>query len=407
VDGVDLVGRLRGLPAAGRLLPALEGLEGVWFVGGVVRDLLLGRPVGPDVDIAVEGDAVALACALAARLGGSVRAHGRFGTASVLAGVLRVDVAATREERYPRPGALPEVRPAPLDRDLRRRDFTVNAIALRPDGELRTVEHALADLDARRLRVLHDASFLDDPTRLLRLARYAARLGFAPEPRTAALAAAAVAARALRTVSPPRVGTELGLLVREPDVPAALRSADRLGLLPALHPGLALPPDPVLERALALAPPDARRDALGLAACALDVPAPELRSWLGELGWEAGARDAAVAAATGARALAAQLDGVERPSALAALLRGRPPELVALAGALGPEAEARRWLDELRHVRLAIDGHDLRGAGVEPGPGLGRALRAVLDRRLDGDLPDDREAQLAAALEVAHGAGRR
>src|SRR3954451_15132627 len=177
----ELLARLRARPRAARLLDALAGVEGAHLVGGAVRDVLLGGEA-VDLDVAVEGDAAAAARTAAERVGGRVREHERFATATVEADDLAFDVARARRERYPAPGALPEVEPASLEEDLLRRDFTVNtlAAALGPPtpGELRSAPGALEDLETRRLRVLHDDSFTDDPTRLLRLVRYAARLRF-------------------------------------------------------------------------------------------------------------------------------------------------------------------------------------------------------------------------------------
>src|SRR3954470_4663156 len=190
---------------------------GVHAVGGAVRDALLDR-VPRELDLVVEGDAEAVARRAAARVGGTVVVHGRFGTATVTSGGYPFDLAGARRERYARPGALPDVTlGATLAEDLERRDFTVNAIAARlGDGALTALPGARADLEAGLLRVLHERSFVDDPTRLLRLARYAARLGFVAEPRTDGLAAAAVAAGAVATVSGERLGNELRLLAREP-----------------------------------------------------------------------------------------------------------------------------------------------------------------------------------------------
>src|SRR5918997_801295 len=172
MNGPSLLKRLRTLPCGQRLLNAAASQDGVHLVGGAVRDLV----------------------------------HGRFGTATVRQGACRWDLACARAEDYARPGALPDVRAAGIDEDLRRRDVTINAIALElASGALRAVEHARADLDARRLRVLHDASFVDDPTRLWRIARYAARLGFELEEHTAQLAREAVRAGALDTVSGARI----------------------------------------------------------------------------------------------------------------------------------------------------------------------------------------------------------
>ena len=181
-----LLDRMSKLFTAVPVLTALRDEPRAWVVGGAVRDLLLGREPG-DLDIVVEGDAAAVARRAAARLGGEVLVHERFGTATVRAGATAFDVASARRETYARPGALPDVEAgATLADDLARRDFTVNTFALRlSDGALTAWPGAEDDLRARVLRVLHDGSFRDDPTRLIRLARYAGRLGFAVEPRTA------------------------------------------------------------------------------------------------------------------------------------------------------------------------------------------------------------------------------
>jgi len=322
-------------------------------------------------------------------------AHERFGTVTVRSGECRWDVAATREESYVRPGALPEVHRAGIARDLQRRDVTINALALKlADGALRAAEHAREDLHAGLLRVLHDDSFLDDPTRLWRVARYAARLGFELEEHTAQLARQAVAVGALNTVSGARIGTELRLALSEPDPIAALEAAVALDLTPWLAPKRSL-----AERALALLPQgEGRRDLLVLAA-SLATPDDAL---LADLQFSAAER-AVVRACLDAPALD---DTPRAPSQLARVLRGRPLEAVALAAARGTgEAAARRWTSELRHTGLQISGDDLRAAGIPEGADLGRRLQAVLDLRLDGKVADDREAQLAAALALAPGAG--
>src|SRR3954451_10125062 len=206
---------------------ALDGEDAVSVVGGAVRDVLLGL-TPHELDFVVEGDAVAVARRAAERLGGRVTVHERFGTATVEASDATFDLAGSRRERYERPGALPDVElGASLPEDLARRDFTVNAIALHlADGELIYHDGACEDLEAGVLRVLHDGSFRDDPTRLLRLARYAARLAFSAEPRTDQLAAEAVAGGALDTVTGARLGAELGLLLGEPE-PGAMVERER------------------------------------------------------------------------------------------------------------------------------------------------------------------------------------
>jgi tRNA nucleotidyltransferase (CCA-adding enzyme) len=373
---------LRALPCGARALAAFGPGAGVHLVGGAVRDLLLGRPPR-ELDLVVEGDPDAAA----GRLGGTITAHGRFGTATVQTpDGCRFDLARARRETYLRPGALPQVEPAGLAEDLRRRDVTVNAMALRLDGRLEAVPGALEDLQAGVLRVLHDRSFADDPTRLWRVARYAARLGFEVEPRTRALAHAADPS----TVSGDRLGAELRLALREPDPPAALRAARELN--PRLLPEGFDPDPPRLADALRLLPEDGRPDLVTLAAATAGVDTRVLLEWLDGMGFAAADRD--LVAAASRYSTGAPLRAAATPAQIARAARGAPVEAVALAGG----ENARRWLDDLRHVRLEITGDDLLAAGVPQGPEVGERLRRTLDRKLDGEV-SGRAAELAAALE--------
>lgn len=401
------------LPASapGRaLLDVAERTPGMWIVGGTVRDVLLGRRPR-ELDVIVEGDAVAVAREIAGALGASVVEHPSFLTACVTGadGTVALDVATARRETYPQPGALPEVEPSALEDDLMRRDFTINAIAVALGEEVpervRSLPHALGDLADGRLRVLHDGSFIDDPTRLLRLARYCARLAFDPEEHTRLLAGRAVAGGALGTLSGARLGAELRLVLREHEAVGALAELERIGALQALHPRLRFDRS-LCASALALLPRDGRRDllllavlAIPLALSAADDPQAELRAWLTRLEFTSGDRDRALAAAAAVPRLVDALADASRPSEVRALVAGVPPEGVAIAGALGPRQAAYEWLWRWRHVRLSITGADLIAGGVPGGPDIGRRLALTLDRRLDGDLPDDREAELAAALD--------
>jgi tRNA nucleotidyltransferase (CCA-adding enzyme) len=416
-DARTVPARVRALPGGCQLLDLARGRADVALVGGAVRDLLLDRtPRELDVVVAGEpstGPALLFARELAASLEvrAEIREHERFGTALVVWDGARVDVASARRERYLEPGALPEVEPASLDEDLLRRDFTVNAIAVTLDltrpGEVHAPPGALEDLRAGRLRVLHDASFLDDPTRLLRLARYAARLGFQIEPHTAALASRAVAARALDAVSGARIGAELRLALSESDALAALAAMDELGLLGALHPRLRLDRG-ALERSLALLPDDARPDLLAMAALTLplapraDDARAAILALLDRLEFAAPDRDRIAASAAAVPRLIETLPAAARPSQLRATVADVPVEGVALAGSVSePSAEpARRWLAELRGIGLSITGDNLLAAGVSEGPEVGRRLSAALDRKLDGELAEGDDAELAAALEA-------
>jgi tRNA nucleotidyltransferase (CCA-adding enzyme) len=375
---------LRAAPGGAWALGVLAEHPGAWVVGGAVRDALLAdrRPfAAAEIDVVVEGDPEPVARAL----GEVVAWHERFNTYDVITpDGGHVDVVMARAERYSGPGALPEVRPGDLEDDLLRRDFTVNAVALNGVGELAAAPAALEDLEAGRLRVMHAGSFRDDPTRLWRLVRYAVRLGFTPEPATDRLAFEAIQRGALETVSGDRLGAELRLALGERAPLSVLHAAQNLGLVR----GLDLDPR-VVGDALALLPVgEGRADLLLLGAVLPDV------AWVD--GWGFTAAEARVLTRC---ACARPLDPGARPSEVVARLRGEPVEAVAVAGARGDAEQALRYLGDWRHVRLRIDGNDLLGAGVPQGPELGRRLDAVLARRLDGELPDDRDAQLAAALD--------
>jgi tRNA nucleotidyltransferase (CCA-adding enzyme) len=420
--GAVVLERLHDHPGGEELAALAERHRDVALVGGAVRDLLLGRPP-KELDVVVSGDPSRFAGELLGMIerreeGTPVLTiHDRFGTAAVVWPAGRIDVARRRAESYPSPGALPEVRPGSEQEDLARRDFTVNALAVplsgERSGELVAIDHAVADLEEGLLRVLHDRSFIDDPTRLLRLARYRARLGFDIDPHTRELAGDALAGHALDTVSGGRVGAELRLALEEPDPLAAVQSLGDLGVLGAL--GLADDLDGALwARALELLPADGRPAPLLLAVVLYeslhdrdDKEEALMRLLLDRLEFAAGERDRALRAAFDADTLAERMVAAALRSELHEILSARDPEGVALAGAVHlPDGDtaaekARLWFDELRHIRLAITGEDLLGAGVAPGPEVGMRLHAALTSKLDGQLDGaGATAELKAALEV-------
>ncbi|HYI80204.1 MAG TPA: hypothetical protein VEW67_05030 [Thermoleophilaceae bacterium] len=420
LDERELPERLRALRGMDRSLPALDGASPCFLVGGAVRDLLLGRePV--DIDVAVEGDAEVVAGRLAEALGGNVIVHERFGTATVVAGGIdAVNLAQTRRESYAAPGALPDVEPAGLAEDLGRRDFTINAMALALGpgdrlGVLSDPHGGREDLRNGLVRVLHRGSFRDDPTRLLRAARYAARLGFALEPDTEQWARAATARGAPATVSGSRIRDELIDLLAENEAPRAVELLRDLGIDRALHPGLRADPELVASAKLGAAETGADPALAALAALATDrlgsrggaAVEPEAREpdglavWIDRLGLSSGERDAVLRAARGAPELAEKLRRDLLPSQLCKLLAGEPAEAFALALALGAPAEPiLDFVSRLSGVRLEITGADLLAAGLPQSPLLGRALAETLARKLDGEVAG-RDNELRVALSVA------
>jgi len=238
----------------GRAIDIVEGAARsvgarAFLVGGPVRDLLLGSP-SRDLDVAVEGDAESVAREIAIRAGSELRVPGPFLTFKVpLPEGGEIDVATARRERYPHPGALPVVEPATIDEDLLRRDFSVNAIALELSSwELVDPAAGIADLQSGLLRALHAASFLDDPTRILRGLRFAARLGFAWEVETRRWLEDAIARDAFGTISKERIWRELLNACNEATGSAAALLA--IGRSGALETTLGVPRDPFEPEAL-------------------------------------------------------------------------------------------------------------------------------------------------------------
>jgi tRNA nucleotidyltransferase (CCA-adding enzyme) len=403
VSATGLRERVRGLHGMDRLLPALEGLPPTYLVGGAVRDLLRGAHA-VDLDLAIEGDARVAARELAARLGGEAKEHERFGTATIKTRDLSFDLATTRRESYEAPGALPTVEEAPLAEDLGRRDFTINAMAIGLTGEdlghLYDPHGGLDDLRAGVVRVLHDKSFVDDPTRLLRALRYEARLGFEMDPDSESLARRAAADGALRSVSGARVRDELMDLLGELEVPGAVERMHELGVDRALHPALEADPQLVASAALGAVTIGADRALSALAALCSESPG-KLVDWVADLNLQAGERDRVLRAARVAPLLALELRRELSASELYELLTSEPLEALALALAMRAPAEpVLRYVSELRHVGLEIDGEDLLAEGIPESPSVGRALQETLRRKLDGELAG-RTEELEAALAVA------
>jgi tRNA nucleotidyltransferase (CCA-adding enzyme) len=391
---------------------AAAGGVPVYAVGGPVRDLLRGVPAR-DADLAVEGDAAAFAHRLAQALGGArVTTHRAFGTAVVRGAGVRVDVAATRRERYPHPGALPVVEPAGIDADLARRDFTVNALAialtgagtrlLDPFGGRRT-------LKAGTIRILHDGSFRDDPTRVFRAVRYASRLGFAIDPATWDAARDAVDDGLVAALSGARLRAEVLALLGEgaTTVARALPLVDDLGLPRALHPRLgptaaAAPAvgrlDALVQRLHVRVPQWRPRLALLLASTAGDV-----RIELTERLRLRRADCAAVRAAAAApERLGERLASAETPADVADLFdRGPVDAALVVAAGVGPgAAAAEMYLERLRAIRLEIDGTVLRDElGLAQSPRVGEVLAELLRRKRNGQLAD-RGSELAAARRL-------
>ena len=384
-------------------------------MGGVVRDLFLGRGTH-DLDLVIDGDAIAAAGELARACGADLTIHRRFLTARLAwPGGERLDVANAREERYPRPGALPEVRPSSIGADLLRRDFSVNAMALSlapgSFGALSDPTGGLDDLNARRLRVLHPRSFHDDPTRAYRAVRFAARLRFRLDDETSAWMGEAVRSGLIDHLSATRLRRELVRQFEETGWVRCLKLMNGHGLLTAIDHALSYASGdaPVVRRLEhSLDRPyagQARRWLAGLMLLLLPRNTSERRRVIRRL----------KPRRTDVRTLE-ELPRVRR--VIARLGRGPEPdrgstfdlchglstESVLLAAAVAQRVGVRRrvlsYLERDRCARPDIDGRDLLAAGAPPGPGIAEGLRAALIAKLRGRART-RGAQLEIATRIA------
>lgn len=419
-DGADrLLHRLPSgaeavLEAAASVAAEATNPTPLYLVGGTVRDLMLGAGV-KDLDLVVEREAAAsFGTRLQARLGGTLACHVDFGTCTLaLDDGVTLDLATAREETYARPGVLPAVTPSTLRKDLARRDFSVNALALRlwpPPHQLIDPFGAASDLAAKQLRVLHPLSFVEDPTRVLRGARLAGRLGFRFEPATMARARGALEPRFLANVSHARLRAELELTLEEPRVAPALRVLAELNAIEAMFglPRASGRLDP-LELTAGL---DALRGAGAvpsesyLLALFLGVPTETLEVHIEAFSWPK--RHLATVAKLHRLidpSLRPTHDG--RPEAL------RDEELEALdtparrlLRVLDPELALRLERLEQAPPQRRLRGSDVVALGLLPGPRVGHVLEEVARARAEQKVTTfEDELALARRLIAAGDAG--
>ena len=369
-----------------------NGIANIGIVGGYVRDALLGNKPR-DLDVVVEGLTPKFVHDLAERLGGTVEKASEFGTYTIgVPGGEDVDVATARTETYERPAALPTVTPGTFAEDMARRDFSVNAMALRvepADGSLSLYDPTgeLVDLEGRTIRVLHEESFADDPTRIIRAVRYYVRLGFSLEEQTFALMNEATT-RYLPLLTPARVGAELRRTWECGRAAEVFHELVGFGAFEAL--------DPALEKcsltcdaARRLEVSDHPRNLAFAAAIGLMIEDESAsRRVAGRLGM--GKAEARVLMDTTAQRsrLLTLLDVNVRPSTKRKLL-GSACRLVAEAWEAwhGYPSGLTIYLRRLEQTEPPVlNGHDLMEAGVPRGPLMGEILKELADARLNGEV---------------------
>lgn len=399
----------------------------VYVVGGFVRDLLLKTP-NHDIDLVVEGDGIGFARAFAGVLGGRVRVHKKFLTSVVIfpgadGREERVDVATARLEYYESPAALPTVEHSSIKMDLYRRDFTINALAIRldcePMGEIVDFFGGQKDIRDRVIRVLHTLSFVEDPTRCLRAVRFEQRYHFRIGPATEKLIKNDVSLKLLDKLSPARLFNEFEHICAEETAILCIRRLHELGILQAIHPQISINPD---KKEMLI------RTAKVMAWYRLLYIDEEMRPWLvyflvlcssltyavtlevfRRLGIPPALKNEVLGCREKARSLRSSLKRLTanpgfKVSALCAMLRPLPVEFVLYLMADMEVPETRRALSRYitvwRTEKPGADGSDLKKLGLAPGPAYGVILQRLLEAKLDGTAASPEE-QLALARQLA------
>ena len=387
----------------------------IYIVGGFVRDLLLGHP-SLDFDLVVEGDAIKLADSLASKYGGKATVHEKFGTAkwdvrklgignrelvsnprSQLSTSDSLDLISARSEIYKHPAALPTVKMGNLDDDLRRRDFTINALAIRLDddhfGELCDELGGLNDLQHGIVRVLHPHSFMDDPTRIYRAVRYEKRYGFNIAKETLALIPEA--RQLVEKLSAQRIRHELDLILDEPNAASMLECLDKLGLLKPIHPSLRC------DKALQTRFESATDFPLGFSSSGLSnirdlrwllwlmaLSNKEIASLNKRLHFTAPLLKSLLASSK----LLADLTAFSnlKPSQCVERLDKFPLQAIYAVLRAAPRGKSKRALEkylmEWRHIKPRTTGNDLKRLGLEPGPKYQAILQKLGNAWLDGEV---------------------
>jgi tRNA nucleotidyltransferase (CCA-adding enzyme) len=397
----------------------------LYIVGGIVRDLLLGR-AGFDFDLVVEGDAPSLAKVLEQKYGGKATIHSKFRTAkwdikatrrenqrSLIKPDLQLlefnflDLVSARSETYKHPGSLPIVKMGTIEDDLQRRDLTINALAIRVDGEdfgdLLDDHGGAIDVEKGSVRVLHPHSFLDDPTRMYRAVRYEQRLGFKIDDATLKLIPEARSI--VEKLSAQRIRHELDLILDEPKAPQILERLADLELLKSIHP--ALPWDDNIKRRFL-----AKRNTERVDRTLLDLLNGETENriviwclWLMSLNekqldllnkrlhFTAATLEALKASAK----IFAKFDTLAKwkASKCAEYLDDLPISAIVAAYFASSEVKHRHPLEQYlkvwRHIKPKTTGHDLKRLGLKPGPKYQIILRELRNAWIDQEIHSEGE----------------
>ncbi|KAF0145688.1 MAG: tRNA nucleotidyltransferase (CCA-adding enzyme) [Nitrospirae bacterium] len=389
-----------------------------YLVGGSVRDLLRGEQ-NLDIDIVVEGDGISFAKVLGERLHAKVRTHDRFGTAKIIADKLKLDVASARTEYYESPAALPTVETSSIKKDLYRRDFTINTLAVKLNikdfGLLMDFFGGQRDLREKTLRVIHNLSFIEDPTRAFRAVRFSERFGFKLSKHTENLIKSTIKMNLFNRLSGTRLYEELLLAFNETEPVKTLRRLSELGLLKVIHPNLAFSSE--LESTLQSMfetrawfnllfleeSPD--RGALYLMALLSGLNEAEIKDAIERLSAAPKVSELIIKGIAQSKDVLRRLP-LNNPVDLYHLLSGISLEVLLFSMAVSRDKQKQKsisqYLIELRKIRPVLKGDDLKKMGVQPGPVYSILLEELLDEKLRGLVKgrEDEERFIRGKLKV-------
>jgi tRNA nucleotidyltransferase (CCA-adding enzyme) len=373
-----------------------------YLVGGTVRDLLRGEE-NLDIDIVIEGEGITFAKALGERLGARVKTHQKFNTAQVITNKVKLDIATARTEYYESPAALPKVETSSIKKDLYRRDFTINTLAIKLNpkdfGLLIDFFGGQRDLREKSVRVLHNLSFIEDPTRAFRAIRFSERFGFRISKHTENLIKSTIKMNLFEKLSGPRLYEELLLLFQETEPSRTLKRLSDLGLSRVIYPNLKFNEE--LETTmksmhetlswfnLLFLEEKTDRGILYLMAMLSGLQDEELKATIERLSPPPKIKDMIINGIPHAREVLKKLP-LDDPVEIYNLLSKLKLETILLSMAISKDRQKQKviskYLTELRKVKTLLTGKDLKNMGIRPGPIYSRILKELLEERLRGHL---------------------
>ncbi len=391
----------------------------IYVVGGFVRDIILKRK-NLDLDVVVEADAIRLAQILASQKSASLIVHNQFGTATVIIpNNVKVDVATARKEGYPYPGALPIVEAGSMKEDLFRRDFTINTLAIRINrkyfGQLRDDFNGLEDFKSKKIRVLHDKSFRDDPTRILRAVRFEQRFNFKLETKTLRLLKAALKKRSLKNVKPERFFAEFKKMLNEPTMLQCVTRLRDLGGLEYL--GIHFQWDQSIVRLAAQIEKDFKifgtsllnggkieRWLINFMALTHKTSMNNVKKMLLLFNFKK-IDSQKILACFHLKEVSRKLSSPRlKASEIYQILKPFGYETIFFFKTTTPNVLVKKrindFLGKYDAIKLSINGHDLQSMGISSGKKFGLMLNSLLYQKIDGRLPS-REDELKEAEQLS------